>query len=183
MAIYTRFGDLGKTSLQGGATVAKDDPRVEAYGSVDELNALLGLVISFSDDGPVKASLLKVQKDLFPVGSYLSSMGPKKRPLSLAPSRISELESEIDRMEGDMPPLHHFLIPGGCKTASLLHLSRTVCRRAERDIVALSRKSHVDPDLLTYMNRLGDLLFIHARYVNYRKRIPEAIWKGKKSSL
>jgi len=183
MAIYTRFGDLGKTSLQGGVAVSKDDPRVGAYGSVDELNAMLGLVVSFSDDGSIKASILRIQKDLFLIGSYLSSSGAKKRPLSITPSRISELESEIDKMESDMPPLHHFLILGGCKTASLLHLSRTVCRRAERDIVTLSKKTRIDPDVLTYMNRVGDLLFIHARYANYRKRIPEAIWKGKKSSL
>lgn len=183
MAIYTRFGDLGKTSLQGGVAVSKDDPRVVAYGSVDELNAMLGLVVAFSDDASVKSSMLKIQKDLFVIGSYLSSSGNKKRPFSIAPSRISEIESEIDGMEADMPPLHHFLIPGGCKIASLLHLSRTVCRRAERDIVALSKKSRIDNDVLTYMNRVGDLLFIRARYANYRKRIPEAIWKGKKSPL
>jgi cob(I)alamin adenosyltransferase len=180
MPIYTRFGDKGRTKLADGRTVLKSDPRVEAYGSVDELNAVIGLAIAFSDLPELKDSLRKVQRDLFLVGAGLSAKGaragPKSRPLS--PFRVGELEAEIDGMWSQLPPLQHFIIPGGSKIASILHLARTVCRRAERDIIALSQKEPVDQGIITYMNRVGDLLFAHARYINYRKKVPEAIWKG-----
>jgi cob(I)alamin adenosyltransferase len=181
MHIYTRFGDKGMTKLADGRTVSKSDPRVEAYGSVDELNAILGLVIAFNDMPGLKDSLGKVQGDLFLVGAGLAAKGAKAgsktRPLS--PFRVDELEAEIDAMWGQLPPLQHFIIPGGSKTASLLHLARTVCRRAERNIIALSQKEPVDPGIITYMNRVGDLLFAHARYINYKKKVPETIWKGR----
>ncbi len=175
MAIYTKFGDRGQTSLLGGSVVAKDDPRVEAYGAVDELNAMLGVVIAFSDIDGVTASLSRIQKDLFVIGAELA--GAKKQ---MRPSRVGELEAEIDALWAELPPLRHFLIPGGSKTASLLHLARTVCRRAERQVVLLSNKEKkkVNPGIITYMNRLGDLLFTQARYVNYKNKTGEAIWKG-----
>ncbi len=182
MPIYTRFGDKGDTMLFGGAVVPKDDPRIEAYGSVDELNAMLGVVLSFSETDALKLSLTKIQKDLFAIGAELSAP-PKSRSIQrLDPCRAGELEGEIDAMEGDMPPLHNFLVPGGCKTSSLLQLARTICRRAERCIIQLRGKQPVNPDIVIYMNRLSDLLFIQARYTNYKKRVPEAIWKGKKPS-
>lgn len=177
MPIYTRFGDRGKTSLIGGAVVPKDDVRVEAYGAVDELNAVLGAVISFSDMDEISDSLSMIQKDLFLIGANLATKGKKAR--SIAPGRIGELESEIDALEKDLPPLRHFIFPGGSKTASLLHLARTVCRRAERSIVALSPKERVDSAIITYMNRVGDLLFVQARHVNYKKKIGEKIWNGR----
>ncbi|MDD5339721.1 MAG: cob(I)yrinic acid a,c-diamide adenosyltransferase [Candidatus ainarchaeum sp.] len=175
MAIYTKFGDQGQTSLLGGSVVAKDDPRVEAYGAVDELNAALGIVVAFGDIGDVNASLLCIQKDLFVIGAELA--GGKKH---LSPSRVSDLEREIDTLWPELPPLKHFIIPGGSKTASLIHLARTVCRRAERQVVLLSNveKKKVNPNIITYLNRLGDLLFTQARYVNYKKRKEEAVWRG-----
>lgn len=177
MRIYTKFGDTGNTSLLGGTVVPKNDPRLEAYGAVDELNAVLGIVVSFSEKSDITESVLKMQSDLFIIGAELSSKNGKTKQLS--PKRVSEIESEIDKIEAELPPLHHFIIPGGSKTASLLHLARTVCRRAERAIVALSQKDKVNPDLIVYMNRVGDLLFVLGRYENYRKKVPESTWKGR----
>ncbi len=177
MRIYTKFGDKGNTSLLGGTTVPKSDPRLEAYGSVDELNAVLGIVISFGEKGSLAESISRIQSDLFLIGAELSSKGAKTK--QIPPKRVSEVEAEIDGMEADLPPLHHFIVPGGSKTASLLHLARTVCRRAERAIVALSQKEKVNPDIIVYMNRVGDLLFVLGRYENYRKKLPEKTWRGR----
>lgn len=177
MKVYTKFGDKGSTQLLGGSVVPKNDPRVEAYGNIDELNALLGIAVSFSDSGELKESLTKIQNDLFVIGAELASKSGK--PKRIPPSRVSELESEIDLMWDQLPPLQNFILPGGSKTASLLHHARTVCRRAERSIVSLSQKEPVDPDIIVYVNRVGDLLFTMARYVNYRKKVPERIWKGR----
>ncbi len=177
MKIYTKFGDKGNTSLIGGAVVPKNSPRVQAYGSVDELNAALGLIIAFSDSAPLRESLSSIQKDLFMIGAELATKGTKARPIPS--SRTADLEAEIDAIWADLPPLKHFIIPGGSKTAALLHLARTVCRRSERDVIALSQKEPVNPDIITYMNRVGDLLFAHARYVNYKKKVPDRIWKGR----
>lgn len=176
MRIYTKFGDKGNTTLLGGSVVSKDDQHVRAYGSVDELNAFLGAVISFSEMGETANSLRKIQADLFIIGAGLASKG--KRARTIPPSRISELESEIDRISAELPPLKNFILPGGSRTASLLHLARTVCRRAEREVVALSRKEKVNPDSITYLNRVGDLLFMLARHVNYKKKVEETVWKG-----
>ncbi len=177
MPIYTKFGDKGKTALIGGEIVPKSDVRVQAYGSVDELNAVLGLVLSFSETDGVASTLMGVQDDLFVIGSELASKGGKSR--TIKPVRMSRLEAEIDRMSSQLPPLNHFIIPGGNKTTSLLHFARTVCRRAEREVVALSERDKINPDMVIYLNRLGDLLFVLARYVNYKKRVPEMIWRGK----
>lgn len=180
MKLYTRFGDKGSTSLIGGVVVPKNDLRVEAYGAIDELNAAIGLAIAFSDVTDAKAALEAIQKDLFIIGAELAAKGSAgKKPRRIPPSRISELEKEIDRMWDDLPPLRHFIIPGGSRTAALLHFTRTVCRRAERAIVALAQKEPVNPDTIVYMNRAGDLLFALARYVNYRKKVQETVWKGR----
>jgi cob(I)alamin adenosyltransferase len=177
MPIYTRFGDKGKTSLIGGEIVPKSDLRVEAYGSVDELNAALGLVLAFSEMEAVTSTLAGVQDDLFVIGSELASKGRKTR--TITPVRMSRLEAEIDRMSSELPPLNHFILPGGSKAASLLHFARTVCRRTERKAIALSERDKINPDTIVYLNRLGDLLFVLARYVNYRKKVPETVWRGK----
>jgi cob(I)alamin adenosyltransferase len=177
MKIYTKFGDKGKTSLIGGAIVPKNSPRVEAYGSVDELNATLGVAIAFSDSEGLKSSLLRIQRDLFVIGAGLATKGA--RPKQLPPSRIEALEKEIDALWAELPPLNHFILPGGSRTASLLHLARTICRRAERNIIALSQKEAVPPESITYMNRVGDLLFAQARHVNYKKKVPDALWRGR----
>ncbi|MFH1785448.1 MAG: cob(I)yrinic acid a,c-diamide adenosyltransferase [Candidatus Micrarchaeota archaeon] len=174
MRIYTKFGDKGNTTLFTKTTVPKNHPRVEAYGSVDELNALIGVVISTEPPQPIRGSLEKIQKDLFSIGAELAGAKSKKL-LSL---RISEIEGEIDKLSLDLPPLHNFILPSGHKTAALLHLARTVCRRSERQIITLSQKEPINLDIVVYMNRVGDLFFVQARYVNHKKRIQENIWKG-----
>ncbi len=176
MRIYTKFGDKGQTSLIGGGIVPKSDVRVDAYGSIDELNAVLGIVLSFSEISELEDSLKNIQKDLFTIGAELATTDARSRNIS--PSRVGELESEIDRLSSELPPLSHFILPGGSKTASLLHLARTICRRAERKVVELSTKEKVNPDVMTYLNRVGDLLFVQARYVNYKKKVNEVLWKG-----
>ena len=177
MPIYTKAGDKGTTALLGGTTVPKDNLRVKAYGDVDELSAVLGIAISFSEMKGVTDSLAKIQRDLFVVGTGLASKGGKAKRITLG--RISEIEGEIDRLEAELPPLKRFILPGGSKTASLLHHARTVCRRAERSVVTLSHKEKVNPETLTYLNRVGDLLFVQARFVNYKKKVSETIWKGR----
>jgi len=179
MPIYTRFGDKGETITLGGKAVPKDHPRVEACGQVDELNALLGICIAFMDEGKPKHLLESIQKDLFIIGAGLSAAGTKKPPQAISLNRISEIELEIDKIEQELSPLHHFILPGGSKTASMLHLARTVCRRAERAVVTLSKKEKINPQIITYLNRLGDLLFVLARETNRKKRIDETIWKGR----
>ncbi len=178
MKIYTKFGDAGKTMLIG-ATTTKDDGRVCAYGDVDELNALLGVILSFADDRELGAIVEPIQNDLFVIGTDLANPGGEKVN-KISPTRVSDLEKSIHEYWEKLPALTHFIIPGGTKTASLLHLARTICRRAERSIVALATSEKVNPDILAYMNRLSDLLFTLARYENRKKRIDETIWKGKK---
>ena len=174
--IYTRLGDKGQTVTLAGKKVYKDDARVEAYGSVDELNALIGVITAFTSHNEVKETLGKVQKELFIVGAELAM--EKTSVKKINPVQISALESKIDGIEEDLPHLANFVLPGGCKTAALLHHARTVCRRAERRVVALSQKSKVNPDIIKYLNRLGDLLFVLARYENRKKHIEEVVWKS-----
>jgi cob(I)alamin adenosyltransferase len=177
MPIYTRRGDRGETDSFCGKRVAKDDLRIEALGQVDELNALLGVVIAFSEDGQT-GTLKELQKDLFVIGAELAGAAKGKLSRRINPDRVSELERGIDGIEAQLSPLHHFVLPGGSKAASLLHLTRTVCRRAERSVVALSKKEKTDPQVIIYLNRLGDLLFVMAREMNRKKRIEEPLWRG-----
>lgn len=174
--IYTRLGDKGQTVTLAGKKVFKDDERVEAYGSVDELNALIGVILSFTTHEEVKGILSKAQKELFMVGAELAMETARTRKIN--PTHVSSLETRIDEMEEELPHLANFVLPGGSKTASMLHHARTVCRRAERRVVTLSRKSQVNPDVIKYLNRLGDLLFVLARYENKKKHIEEVLWKG-----
>lgn len=174
--IYTRLGDKGQTVTLAGKKVYKDDAKVEAYGSVDELNALLGITMAFTSHEEVKEILGKIQKELFLVGAELAMEKAKVKKIN--PTHVSSLEDKIDEIEEDLPHLANFVLPGGCKTAALLHHARTVCRRAERRVVALSRKSEVNPDIIKYLNRLGDLLFVLARYENRKKHIEEIVWKS-----
>jgi len=176
MPIYTRFGDKGKTSLLG-SVVPKSNPRVEAYGSVDELNAVLGIAIAFSERPELNKVLSDAQRDLFVIGAELALAGAKTKKIS--PARVAMLEKCIDEMEADLPRLRHFILPGGSRAASLLHLARTVCRRTERRVVALSEKEKINPDIIVYINRLGDFLFMLARSVNYKKKVEEIVWKGR----
>ncbi|MBU0591118.1 cob(I)yrinic acid a,c-diamide adenosyltransferase [Candidatus Micrarchaeota archaeon] len=174
MAIYTKFGDAGTTGLYGGTTVPKNDLRIVASGSIDELNSVIGVVLAFCDSDDVKKSLSHIQKDLFLIGTELASKGKEGK---LNQARVREIETEIDSIESKLPPLNNFILPGGSKTASLLHHARTVCRRAERDMVSLSQKHKINQDLLVYLNRTGDLLFMFARYINYTKKVDEVVWK------
>ncbi|MBI5051628.1 cob(I)yrinic acid a,c-diamide adenosyltransferase [Candidatus Micrarchaeota archaeon] len=177
MHIYTKFGDRGQTSLLGGKTVDKDDPRVEAYGSVDELNAILGVVLSSKEGSEIAALILEIQNDLFVIGSELASA--EKPSVRLKSTRVGELELAINEIEELVPPLRNFILPGGTEAASLLHLARTVCRRAERKVISLNKISPVNPDIIVYLNRLSDLLFMLARKINYKKKKEEKIWRGR----
>jgi cob(I)alamin adenosyltransferase len=180
MKIYTRTGDTGGTALFGGARVSKADPRVAAYGEVDELNACLGAVRSQGELPAETADLLEqIQKDLFAIGARLAdpsaSIAERVTKAAVADADVRRLEGWIDRFEAELPPLRRFILPGGSRAGALLHLSRTVCRRAERSIVGLGA-DRIDPHLLAYVNRLSDLLFVLARAVNHRSGHPEVEW-------
>ncbi|MFQ5989155.1 MAG: cob(I)yrinic acid a,c-diamide adenosyltransferase [Candidatus Methylomirabilales bacterium] len=181
MKIYTKTGDKGETSLFDGTRVPKHDPRVEAYGDVDELNALLGTVRASLTDQEVSEILASFQRDLFAIGAQLADpkFGERKRKekVELSEARVKELEEIIDRCESELPPLKHFILPGGGQAGALLHLGRTICRRAERRTVALKQQgTPVPPIVVMYLNRLSDLLFVLARVVNHRQGVPEVAW-------
>ncbi len=179
--LYTRTGDLGDTALFGGGRVSKDHPRVEAYGSVDELNSALGVAVSFVRQRGIAAALQSVQNELFNIGAELASeSGPRaeKGRMFVDPEgKIAELERLIDEYDAKVAPLRTFILPSGSQAGSLLHLARGVCRRAERAVVRLSRQEDVNPHLIIYLNRLSDLLFVLARYVNKAARKPETPWR------
>lgn len=181
MAIYTRRGDRGKTSLYSGDRRSKDDGRVRALGAVDELNSQLGFVSSLlSQRGKKSKVLIKgVQQDLFEIGAELAVPHPKKPKYSMAAARARNLEKRIDQLEGELPVLGNFVFPGGSPAGAGLHVARSVCRRAEREVVALSRKEKVNPNILMYLNRLSDLLFMLARKINQLEKTPEVQWKSR----
>lgn len=174
MKIYTRTGDAGETSLFGGARVSKDDPRIEAYGTLDELNAFIGVARAAWSDSPIDAELAAAQSDLFEAGAQLAAPG-STRFTGVDTSRITALEQAIDRMESELAPLTSFILPGGSQAASHLHVARTVCRRAERLVVSLSDKSL--STTITYLNRLSDYLFVAARYANRKHGLDDVTWK------
>ena len=177
MRIYTRGGDDGFTSLADGSRVAKAVPRVEAYGDVDELNAALGVVRGETIPDDADAMVSRVQCALFEVGARLAD--PRGR---FAPSRDVEdpgwLEGWIDDMEGGLPSLHSFIVPGGCRAAALAHLARTTCRRAERRVAALDLPGEEAARLLPFLNRLSDALFVLARWLNHRAGVADCPWKA-----
>lgn len=179
--IYTRTGDTGETALFGGGRVPKDHRRVIAYGEVDELNSALGFAVAEEPTDFEGAFLESIQRDLFAIGGQLASPNPEKvaralEKAAIAPERIVELERAIDRIESELDPLTAFVLPGGTTKASLLHIARTACRRAERGVVHLHHESPVPPVILQYLNRLSDLLFALARLANHRARVPDKIW-------
>ena len=178
MKIYTKTGDKGDTRLFDGTHVRKSDPRVDAYGSVDELNSFIGAAASFLQDDELKEILEGIQRDLFSVGAQLADprRHSKKQKSKLDPARITALEETIDRFETELTPLRQFILPGGIPAAALLHLARTVCRRAERRVVALAENVTIDPQTLEYLNRLSDFLFVMARLVNQRQGKQETAW-------
>jgi len=176
--IYTRTGDAGETSLVGGSRVAKNDPLVDAYGEVDELNAWLGLVRASRVDPAIDHELDRLQGDLFALGAQLADpagkLAGRVTKAIVGDQDVARLESLIARLEADLPPLRRFILAGGTPAGAALHLARTVCRRAERRMVALTPP--VDPALLRYINRLSDLLFVLARTVNHRGGVLETEW-------
>ena len=179
--VYTRRGDRGETDLVGGARVAKDSPRIDAYGTVDELNAALGVAIVQVPEGFERALFETIQRDLFTIGAELASPDPAKVDKALPGPRVGEpqvaiLEKAIDTHEAQLPPLKSFILPGGTAKAAALHLARTVCRRAERAVVALARGAAVSPAILKYLNRLSDLLFVLARAANAQASRPDTKW-------
>jgi cob(I)alamin adenosyltransferase len=170
--IYTRTGDQGGTSLGDGSRVSKDDPRVAAYGTVDELNSVLGLLLTVE---PPEADLLRrIQNDLFDLGADLCCPQTETEQegdrLRVTPEQVVRLEQAIDRLNAPMQPLTSFVLPGGTPSAAWCHFARTVCRRAEREVVALMRKEKINPQVLIYLNRLSDLLFVLARVCNDQGR-------------
>lgn len=180
MKIYTRTGDKGETGLLGAARVRKNTLRVEAYGGVDELNACLGLVGAAVTDPEVRDLLVGIQQDLFALGAQLADVRKNKtkkmEKAALPEARVTALERAIDRMEEKLAPLKAFILPGGCEAGARLHLARTVCRRAERQIAALAEKENVPPVILAYANRLSDFLFVLARLVNAHAGSEEVPW-------
>ena len=182
MKIYTKTGDDGTTGLLGSGRVGKDDPRIDSYGTVDELNAVLGVARSSGGlDADADALLARVQDELFAVGAALADPDPRGRfHNAVAEGFATRLEAEIDRLEAELPPLSRFILAGGTPAASQIHLARTICRRAERLVVHLARQPGVDvPTLLVvYLNRLSDFLFVLARAVNHRSGVGDIPWSG-----
>lgn len=180
--LYTRAGDAGKTSLFGGRRVAKDHPRVVAYGTIDELNSVLGVAISFIRQRSLVASLHKIQNELFNIGAELASDKPVRRrkkrseTFDLDASSTLYLEQLVDEYDAKVPPLKTFVLPSGSSAAAFMHQARTVCRRAERNVVTLARKEKINPEIVAYLNRLNDLLFALARYLNKVARRQELLW-------
>jgi cob(I)alamin adenosyltransferase len=188
MKIYTKTGDSGETSLLSGQRVRKDDPRLEAYGTTDELNSCLGWCLSLMTQevslGELTSLLNKTQENLFVIGSHLAcddSEIRKKLP-ELPASAAVELESAIDKMESQLQPLRNFILPGGHEIGARLHMARTLCRRAERSCVAfLDAKLPEQERAITYLNRLSDFLFVAARFANQQMKANESIWAPRKS--
>lgn len=177
--IYTRTGDDGETGLFDGTRVSKSHPRVAAYGDVDELNAWLGLVRASMDDQDLLEMLDRIQRDLFALGARLADpahrIADRVTKAAVTGEDVTRLEEWIDRLESELPPLRRFILPGGSRNAAGLHVARTICRRAERSIVSLGAEA-IEPELLIYLNRLSDLLFVMGRAANRRSGAAEAEW-------
>jgi len=181
MKIYTKTGDRGDTGLFGGGRVPKNHPRVAAYGDVDELNAVLGLVIATEPLPRIDDVLLPIQRDLFAIGALLATPNQEKmrqhlEKAQIGDSRISELERAIDAGDDELEPLRSFILPGGTQKAASLHVARTVCRRAERSVVGLAAETEIPELVVIYLNRLSDLLFTLARVANKRAGTSEVTW-------
>lgn len=177
--IYTGTGDKGTTSLVGGQRVSKAHQRIESYGTVDELNSFIGLLISSLDEQSDKDFLLFIQHKLFTIGSYLATDQEQtelKIESKVTPESIERIEREIDRVDAELPRMKNFVLPGGCRSASLAHVCRTVCRRAERQIYRLAEIVPVEEPVLVFMNRLSDYLFVLARKECIKNNGKEIIW-------
>ena len=178
--IYTRGGDRGETSLIGGKRTSKSSARIHAYGNIDELNSAIGVAISFIDDKDVKNVLEKVQSELFIVGSDLADPSYPENPNKIprvSDEMVKQMESTIDKYEGELEAIQYFILPGGAKEAALVHLARGIARRAERVAVELSSSEPVNPSVIAYLNRLSSLLFVFARLLNKNKGVKDVAWR------
>ena len=176
MKIYTRGGDLGQTSLLGGNRLRKSDPRIEAYGTVDELNSTIGSVRASWPGSPLDSQFRSIQNDLFDLGAQLAAPGRSDQFRGVPPERVGELEAAIDAMEASLDPLKNFILPGGSVAAAGLHVARTVCRRAERRVVALMDAEDESGGGVIYLNRLSDYLFVAARFANLQAGVGDVVW-------
>src|ERR1700693_2701966 len=190
--IYTKGGDKGETALAGGQRVPKDSARIEAYGTVDELNAFVGLACVTCGEGTAQAGRLgkltdilrRVQHELFNLGSQLSTLPKDLHPKQarITGAEIEQLEKEIDRMNAELAPLRSFVLPGGSRLNTELHACRTICRRAERLAVSLAREEETPPEIIQYLNRLSDAFFVWSRWVNHKLGVPEVLWEPNKAA-
>ena len=183
--IYTRTGDDGTTALGSGARRKKYDLRVSAYGTLDEVNAVIGIVrLHAATDGTLDAALSRIQNDLFDVEAdlCLSEKGPGGARLTVTDAQVDWIEGEIDRLNAELAPLRSFVLPGGSRVEAELHIGRTVCRRAERVVVTLSRSESVPPETIRYLNRLSDALFVWSRWANHITGAPETLWEPNQSA-
>jgi cob(I)alamin adenosyltransferase len=175
MSIYTRTGDTGTTALFGGKRVLKCEELVDVYGSIDELNSWIGYIVSQIEVVDVRIFLQAVQSDLFSIGSVLAGWNGSLASLN---NRIDQMEARIDIMEKELPPLTNFILPGGSSLGAFIHVVRGVCRKVERQTVALAQKQTVDPMIIKYVNRLSDLFFMLARFINKNANVEEVVWSG-----
>jgi cob(I)alamin adenosyltransferase len=186
--VYTRRGDTGETSLVGGQRTPKDDPRIDCYGVVDELNAFTGAARQTAEEHPalsdLAAKLKRVQHELFNLGSILATLPEDVHPRQprVTAAEIERLEHEMDEAIAELPPLRSFVLPGGSRLNAELHICRTVCRRAERLAVSLSRRQEVDGDTLKYLNRLSDAFFVWSRWASRIAGTPETLWEPNQES-
>lgn len=171
--IYTRTGDDGSTGLGDGSRVSKNDLRVEAMGNIDELNAVIGLLLTEALSPSINNTLVCIQHDLFDLGGELSIPGH----VLLGQHRIAELEQALDSFNANLAPLKEFILPGGSRGAATCHLARTVCRRCERILISLQSEQAISPSALPYINRLSDLLFVLARLINHEAGLPDVLWQ------
>jgi cob(I)alamin adenosyltransferase len=184
MTTHTGSGDYEETELMGGRKISKDDLRVEAYGTIDEANSFLGLVACFSEDKQINDIIEKIQQDLFAIGSNLATPEEDRTRINypipeITPAHVNSLEKIIEEIEKELPSLKKFILPAGCRTASALHVARSVIRRAERIVVSYSKKEKINPEIIKYLNRLSSLLFELARLANKRENVSEKEWSVK----
>ena len=180
--VYTRTGDDGTTALGGGQRISKRSLRIEAYGTVDELNSVIGVAMTAGLEDSIRDNLGRIQNELFHLGSDLCILEKDKKvmPVPVIEKRhVDSLESIMDLLSEELPPLENFILPGGSGGAAQLHMARTVCRRAERDLVGLSAEEVVNPVTIEYLNRLSDVLFVMARYENMKKGVSDVLWNSR----
>lgn len=180
MKIYTKFGDSGETALYGGTKIRKDAPRIEAIGTVDELNAYIGYAQVLIDDTDLSELMARIQNHLFAIGADLATpeTHTKAADFRIASDFTAEMETAIDTLSAELPLLKNFILPGGCAAGAILHIARVVCRRSERRVVQLANETEVNPEIIRSLNRLSDLLFVLARTVNFRANASEPIWES-----